>query len=46
MGESSRSEPAKDSLDTEGASRPDGKLVGESLRSQDPARFRLWKVER
>ena len=32
-------------LDTEGASRPDGKLVGESLRSKDPTRFRLWKVE-
>ena len=33
-------------LDTEGASRSAREPVGESLRSKDPARFRLWKVER
>ncbi len=33
-------------LDTEGASRPDGEPAGESLRSKDPTKFYLWKVER
>jgi len=37
---------AKGGLDTEGASGTAREPTGESLRSKDPARFRLWKVER
>jgi hypothetical protein len=33
-------------LDTEGASGPAREPAGESLRSKDPTRFHLWKIER
>jgi hypothetical protein len=33
-------------LDTEGASESAREPASESLRSKDPTRFRLWKIER
>ena len=46
MGKSSTGHLAEGGLDTEGASGLDSEPAGESLRSKDPAGFRLWKVER